>query len=291
MALESLGELDKELISLLKKSKLSLIVKHSTVLIDTADKKKAKELIKEYEKSNTPTEKKFTLNYYSFKVPYNLEIFKYHLGYAQHPVNKRKNEVHIHGLSKPTGGVNASTECVLLKSILLYGKEVWQEKEMVAFTPAFQGVVLFDEQNTPLYEILPSNVYVLFEGRDRAGTTIHGDQESGQSLLQLAISLANQSGFPAMEAVYDQMWKEQAPLRTEYEIRTFEAICNNGLEQEIASLKQDQQGVILAISDSQERLFELVRESEEQTKKLAYLEYSSKDAMKEKARKEWHKML
>ena len=284
MNLQKLGILSAETISELKNKKLALVIRGDMVFVDEDDFLEAKRITKKHEGRVSISEKIHRINGYTFKTPPELKISSINAaGSSCVPNSQQKNNVTINRFSKPSNGLNSDQRLKKLRNVTLHGKSI--QLDVATLSPSYSGIIISDDNGIPLYEVIPSNVFILFNSdlNTKASKEIH------EFILMFAITLANHNNDEIV-SMYRKIWEQQAPDREKLEIKQFEEICSGGIKKEINSLKGRIRENEVTVSSLQKKLYISLENLNKQKMLLESHEIVMSKGIAEKAKEEWEKL-
>lgn len=278
--MENLGPLSSEAVRGLKEAKLLILVRpDGNVWVDPSDLGKAKEIMGKFKKSE---EQIYRFHGFTIRMPKDIRIEQKLYGCASQPVGRR-GAIHIHELAKPSNGLDANERTKQLKSLKVNGKEI--KMDCAVFSPAYCGIVMCDDEGTPVFEVMPYNVYTLFDVRANGTAT----RDVYEPLLMYAIVLANHADAKSAQ-VWQEIWDKQASDREKLEMRQFEEVVTGGLKRELDQLRQSISGHQQQIQNYENAIFKEVRSLQDEQFRLDAFQGNMKEGIEKRAKEEWQKI-
>jgi hypothetical protein len=280
MPYESLGSLSAVAIKALKEAKLLMIVRGTEVHIDSSEHARAAEILNTVK---NPVETVYRFYGFTMRVSKDLPLESRWYGYPNTLVGRR-GRVHILEFSKPTNGLDNNAEPSYIEKVKIKGEEV--VLNVNAYTPAYSGVVMCDDGGVPLFEVVPWNIFVLFDPRGNQTAT---KKIYEANMLTFAIILANH-GDEKSVAFYNEIWGKQAKDREKYEIKQFRDMMAGTIKKEISTLEKN-----IATGDARMKALKTQLHQEgvaicDSENRLVMLKNSVNENIEKKATEEWEKL-
>lgn len=283
--MKSLGKLGEDVIDKLKKAKLMTIIRGTEVWVDESDLAKARKLMDQEPKSPEKLKSKenpYKFHGYIIRTPEALKLSNSYVGGMSGKSGTPGNHA-ILEFAKPSDGLDLSVNRKQIATVTINGTQI--PMNVTAFTPAYSGIVMNDDNGVPLFEISPYNVFVLFDTRSNpeAACKVY------EKLLIFCVMLSEADDVKARD-YYDKIWQRQSPIREKYEIQQFKDMFMGGIKQEIKKLQDAIGKEEQNIKSYETELFRSVRAQADAETKLHALSESGEKTIEKRATEEWEKV-
>lgn len=285
--MESLGVVEKETIKKLREAKLLLIVGESgEVMVDPTDKSRAIRIIQEAEGPVEPGKvraRTYNLCGIETKIPVDLKTsyFGYVAKTQISPVSKTKIWVNYH--CKPAEGLDPDTNLKRLNKVSIEGKEI--ELGVAAYSPAYEGIVICDDNGYPLIEVTPHNIFVLFDTKGKPDAT----KKIFSELILFALAVANHHDEGSL-AIYKKIWDDQSPQRDELQMIEFEKIVSESVRSELKLLEKKVKDAETNLERYEDEIFKAAKQKSDAILHRDALQTVLNGNMREKAKQEWDRL-
>lgn len=284
--LKSLGRLSDALIDKLKKAKLMIVARASEVWVDDGDLKKANEIIKEHEgvtvKEGKKREAVHRFSGFLLSLPENIKINQNYVGGAYDRTGRAGNFSLIE-YGKPSDGLDSSMQKKKIDSVTIKNQKI--ELNASAFTPAYSGIVMTDQNQIPLFEISAYNIFVLFDTRANPEAT----KAIYEKLLIFSIMLADSEDEKSRE-YYTGIWNRQAEVREKYEIKQFRDMFMAGIKTEADAIRRKITSDEANVASYSAEIFKSTKSLYENNLKLDALSENGEKVMEKRAQDEWRRV-